>query len=94
MKKVMGLLSICFCISVGTASAQTTVETKTGWSQRKKATVIGAAVGAGTGAAVSRRRGRGAVVGGVVGAGAGYAYGTHRQKTHPKRVIKRKIVTQ
>ena len=94
MKKVMGLLSLCFCISVGIASAQTTVETKTGWSQKKKATVIGAAVGAGTGAAVSRRRVRGAVVGGVVGAGAGYAYGTHRQKKHPKRVIKRKIVTQ
>ena len=94
MKKVMGLLSICFCISVGTASAQTTVDTKTGWSHRKKATVIGAAAGTGTGAAVSRRRGRGAVVGGVVGAGAGYAYGTHRQKKHPKRVIKRKIVTQ
>ena len=94
MKKVIGLLSVCFCLAVTSASAQTTVETKTGWSQKKKATVIGAAVGAGTGAIVSKRKGRGAVIGGVVGAGAGYAYGAHRQKTHPKRVIKRKTVTQ
>ena len=93
MKKVIGLLSICFCLASVSASAQT-VESKTGWSQKKKATVIGAAVGAGTGAAVSRRKGRGAVIGGVVGAGAGYAYGSHRQKTHPKRVIKKKIVIQ
>ncbi len=94
MKKAIGLFSMVFCLAVTTASAQTTVETKTGWSQKKKATVIGAAVGAGTGAVVSKRKGRGAVIGGVVGAGAGYAYGSHRQKRHPKRVIKRKIVTQ
>ena len=94
MKKVIGLLSLCVCLAATSASAQTTVESKPGWSQKKKATVIGAAVGAGTGAVVSRRKGRGAVIGGVVGAGAGYAYGTHRQKKHPKRVIKRKIVTQ
>ena len=93
MKKVIGLLSVCFCLVVISASAQT-VETKRGWSQKKKATVIGAAVGAGTGAVVSKRKGRGAVIGGVVGAGAGYAYGSHRQKRHPKRVIKKKIVTQ
>ncbi len=94
MKKIIGLLSICLCLSIVTASAQTTVETKTGWSQKKKGAVIGAAVGAGTGAIVSKRKGRGAVIGGVVGAGAGYAYGAHRQKKHPRRVIKRKIVTQ
>ncbi len=94
MKKIIGLLSLCCCLAVTTTSAQTTVETKTGWSQKKKSAVIGAAVGAGTGAIVSKRKGRGALIGGAVGAGAGYAYGSHRQKTHPKRVIKRKIVTQ
>ena len=93
MKKAIGLLSICFCLSIFSASAQT-VETKTGWSQKKKGTVIGAAVGAGTGAIVSKRKGRGALIGAAVGGGAGYAYGSHRQKEHPKRVIKRKIVTQ
>lgn len=93
MKKTIELFSICFCISVLSASAQT-VETKTGWSQKKKGAVIGAAVGAGTGAIVSKQKGTGALIGGAVGAGAGYAYGSHRQKKYPKRVIKRKFITQ
>ena len=93
MKKIIGLLTISFCVAVVSASAQT-VETKTGWSQKKKGTVIGAAVGAGTGAVVSKRKGRGAIIGGAVGAGAGYAYGSHRKKRHPKRVIKTKTITQ
>ena len=94
MKKIIGLLSICFCLAVTSVSAQTTVETKTGWSQKKKGAVIGAAVGAGTGAIVSKRKGRGALIGGAAGAGVGYAYGAHRQKKHPRTVIKRKTVTQ
>ncbi len=86
---------ISFFMFAISASAQTqTVETKKGWSQKKKATVIGAAVGAGTGAVVSRRRGRGAVIGAAAGAGVGYAYGRHRQKKHPKTTVKRKVVTR
>jgi len=50
------------------------------WSSRKKGAVIGGAVGAGTGAAVSRKRAKGAVIGGAVGAGAGYMIGRHRDK--------------
>ena len=77
MKNFIASFTVCICMCALSGSAQTrTVETKTGWSQKKKATVIGAAVGAGTGAIVSKRKARGAVIGGVVGAGAGYAYGT------------------
>lgn len=56
--------------------------------------MLGAAIGARTGAIVSKKKGQGAIIGGAVGAGTGYAYGSRRQKNHPKRVIKRKIVTQ
>jgi outer membrane lipoprotein SlyB len=92
MKKIIA--GICICFFAVTSFAQTqTVETKKGWSQKKKGAIIGAAVGAGTGALVSNKKGKGAIIGGVVGAGAGYAYGSHRQKKHPKRTIKRKIVT-
>jgi hypothetical protein len=56
-----------------TADAQT--------NKKKKNTLIGAGVGAATGAAVSKNhRVKGAVVGGAVGAGAGYMWGRHRQK--------------
>lgn len=49
---------------------------KKGWSNKAKGAVIGAGVGAVTGAIVDRRhRGVGAVIGGVGGAGAGYGVG-------------------
>lgn len=68
------------------AQAQTVKhETKKGWSKKKKGAVIGAGVGAATGAIVSKKKGKGAIVGGAVGAGAGYLYGRHKDKKHPSR---------
>ncbi len=94
MKKLLLVLSLVVCIGAYSASAQTTtVETKKGMSQPAKGALIGAAAGAGTGLIVGRKKGKSAAIGAVVGAGAGYAYGKHRQKTHPRRKIKRKIVT-
>jgi hypothetical protein len=94
MKKILVILSMILCVSATKVSAQTTTQTKRGWSQPKKGAVIGAAAGAATGAIVSKRRGRGAVIGGAAGAGAGYLYGKHRQKKHPKVVRKTKVVTR
>jgi len=56
------------------AGGQTT--TKKGWSAKAKGAVIGAGVGAITGAAVSKtQKGKGAVIGGAVGAAAGTGVG-------------------
>lgn len=79
MKKVFFIL----LLAMGTTMLSATVNeaaAQSKWSSRKKGAVIGAAVGAGTGAAVSRKRGKGAIVGGAVGAGAGYIIGRHRDK--------------
>ena len=46
--------------------------------------MIGAAAGAGTGAIVSKKKGKGALIGGAVGAGAGYLYGRHKDKKYRK----------
>ena len=92
MKKLFSVAALAFCMYG--ASAQTTTTTKTGMSQPAKGALIGAAAGAGTGLIVGKKKGKSAVIGGAVGAGAGYLYGKHRQKTHPKRVIKRKTVVQ
>jgi uncharacterized membrane protein len=88
MKKMICVLSLAFAlttISAGVNEIQAQTKSKTVTSHRKKTTLIGAGVGAATGAAVSKKRGKGAVVGGVLGAGAGYLYGKHRDKTHPMR---------
>ena len=53
-------------------------------SHGAKGAIIGAAAGAGIGAAVSHDKSKGAIIGGVVGAGAGYAIG-HKKKYHRKR---------
>lgn len=53
-----------------------TVKQKKGWSAKAKGAVIGAGVGAATGAIINKRnRGAGAVIGGVLGAGAGTGVG-------------------
>jgi hypothetical protein len=55
---------------------------KKGWSAKAKGAVIGAGVGAVTGAMVSEKKGKGAVIGGVLGAGAGVGVGAvidHKQ---------------
>lgn len=53
---------------------------KKGWSKTAKGTVIGAGSGAVVGAAVSKKKGKGAIIGGVVGAGAGYIIGRNEDK--------------
>lgn len=91
MKKLFAAFAIMMSIGIHSASAQTTTTTtKTGMSQPAKGALIGGAVGAGTGLIVGKKKGKSALIGGAVGAGAGYLYGKHRQKKHPKRVIKTK----
>ena len=48
---------------------------KKGWSGAAKGAVIGAGVGAVTGAVISKKKGEGAVIGGLVGAGVGAGTG-------------------
>jgi len=66
--------------------AQTTVVKKQGMRRATKNALIGAGVGAVTGAVVAKdhNRVKGAVIGGVLGAGAGYIYGKHREKKYGK----------
>ncbi len=60
----------------GTNSATTTTTTKKkGWSNTAKGAVIGAGVGAATGAIVSKKKGEGAIIGGLVGAAVGTGTG-------------------
>lgn len=46
-----------------------------GWSNTAKGAVIGAGVGAATGAIVSKKKGTGAIIGGLAGAGVGAGTG-------------------
>ena len=48
---------------------------KKGWSGAAKGAVIGAGVGAATGAIVSKKKGQGAIIGGLAGAGVGAGTG-------------------
>jgi hypothetical protein len=48
---------------------------KKGWSNAAKGAVIGAGVGAATGAIVSKKKGTGAIIGGLAGAGVGAGTG-------------------
>ena len=94
MKRLLSVAVIALSLSSFSATAQTTtVETKKGMSQPAKGALIGAAVGAGTGLLIGKKKGKSALIGGAVGAGAGYLYGKHRQKKHPRTKYKRKIVT-
>jgi len=83
MKKVFCVLSLAFGLTVFSASVnEAAAQSK--WSSRKKDAVIGGAVGAGTGAIISHKKGKGAILGGAVGAGAGYLIGRHRDKKRGK----------
>lgn len=53
----------------------TAEQERKGWSNAAKGAVIGAGVGAVTGAAVSKKKGEGAVIGGLAGAGVGAGTG-------------------
>lgn len=56
-----------------TATAPTPVKKK--WSGAAKGAVLGAGVGAATGAIVSKKKGQGAIIGGLAGAGVGAGTG-------------------
>ena len=61
---------------------------KKGWSSKAKGAVIGAGVGAITGAMIDKKKGEGAVVGGLLGAGAGLGVGAiidGKKKKQPKQ---------
>ncbi|SEP17666.1 Mannosyl-3-phosphoglycerate synthase (osmo_MPGsynth) [Flavobacterium sp. CF108] len=53
----------------------TTTAKKKGWSATAKGAVIGAGVGAATGAIVSKKKGEGAIIGGLAGAALGTGTG-------------------
>ena len=61
--------------ATGTAVAPQATPKKKGWSSTAKGAVIGAGVGAITGAAVSKKKGQGAIIGGLAGAGIGAGTG-------------------
>jgi hypothetical protein len=56
--------------ATGTATTK-----KKGWSSTAKGAVIGAGVGAATGAIISKKKGEGAIIGGLAGAGVGAGTG-------------------
>ncbi len=56
-------------------TTQSTTTKKKGWSNAAKGAVIGAGVGAATGAIVSKKKGTGAIIGGLAGAGVGAGTG-------------------
>ena len=57
------------------ATATATPAKKKGWSSTAKGAVIGAGVGAATGAIISKKKGQGAIIGGLAGAGVGAGTG-------------------
>jgi len=57
------------------SGSNSTTTKKKGWSGAAKGAVIGAGVGAATGAIVSKKKGEGAIIGGLVGAGVGAGTG-------------------
>ena len=60
----------------GSNGTTTTTTTKRkGWSNTAKGAVLGAGVGAATGAIISKKKGQGAIIGGLAGAGIGAGTG-------------------
>ncbi|MEC5167135.1 hypothetical protein RCH18_002885 [Flavobacterium sp. PL11] len=57
------------------STTTTTTTKKQGWSNTAKGAVIGAGVGAATGAIISKKKVQGAIIGGVAGAGVGAGTG-------------------
>ena len=58
-----------------TTTATSTTTKKKGWSNTAKGAVIGAGVGAATGAIISKKKAEGAIIGGLAGAGVGAGTG-------------------
>lgn len=86
MKKIICALGLVVAFTIANPSdvhAQTTkVKSRSG-----KNAAIGAGVGAVTGAAVSRKKGKGAIIGGAAGATAGYIWGKHKDRKKGKKVV-------
>lgn len=61
--------------SSATTTTSSTTTKKKGWSSTAKGAVIGAGVGAATGAIISKKKVQGAIIGGVAGAGIGAGTG-------------------
>lgn len=57
------------------STTNTATSKRKGWSGAAKGAVIGAGVGAITGAAISKKKGEGAIIGGLAGAGVGAGTG-------------------
>ena len=57
------------------STTTSTITKKKGWSNTAKGAVIGAGVGAATGAIISKKKVQGAIIGGVAGAGVGAGTG-------------------
>jgi len=57
------------------STTTSTTTKKKGWSNTAKGAVIGAGVGAATGAIISKKKVQGAIIGGVAGAGVGAGTG-------------------
>lgn len=71
-------------VKVSETDANTAKEKK-GMSSTAKGAIIGAGVGAVTGAVVSKKHGKGAVIGGIIGAGVGAGTGAVIDKKKKKR---------
>ena len=61
--------------SSSSTTTTTTTTRKKGWSRAAKGAVIGAGVGAATGAIISKNKTEGAIIGGLAGAGVGAGTG-------------------
>ena len=65
----------CQIIYINNNTAQPVVQKRKGMSNTAKGALIGAGVGAATGAVVSKKKGTGAVIGGLAGAAVGAGTG-------------------
>lgn len=72
-------------VVINNTAPATAEQKRKGWSNAAKGAVIGAGVGAVTGAAISKRKGEGAVIGGLAGAGVGAGTGAIIDESKKKK---------
>ena len=78
----------------GNTATTTTTTKKKGWSATAKGAVIGAGVGAATGAIVSKKKGEGAIIGGLAGAALGTGTGAVIDSKKKKEQILKLLYTK